>query len=218
MQDGTVHRGKLGVTVQPLTPEMADSLGLEAARGAIVSGVEPGSPAERAGLRQGDVISEVDAKPVADANALRNHVAATRPGSELALTVLRDGKTEHLTARVAERPRDGRASARANANGEGGAEEGRAGLAVQPLTPSLARQLGLAGEGTGLVVTDVDPSGAGAAAGVREGDVIRRVNGRNVRTVSELRTALAANPGRPALVLLTREGNDLFLALPERAS
>ncbi len=217
MHDGTVRRGMLGVTVQPLTPDMAESLGLGVARGAIVSAVEPGSPAERAGIRQGDVISETEGRPVRDANALRNQVAATKPGSELSLTVLRNGKPEHLTARIAERPQDRQAAAKSG-GADGGAEEGRMGLAVQPLTPSLARQLGVSPEESGVVVTDVDPNGAGAAAGVREGDVIKRVNGRAVASIAELRTALASNPGRPALVLLNREGQDVFVALPERAA
>ncbi len=104
-QDGVVHRSKLGVTVQPVTPELADSLGLSEARGALVSGVEPGSPAEHAGLRQGDVIVALNGRRVTDANALRNQIASTRPDSSVSIDLLRDGKTESMSVRLVERER-----------------------------------------------------------------------------------------------------------------
>ena len=102
ISSGTVRRGSLGVTIQPLTPEMVSQLRLQSARGVLVSAVNPGSPAERAGLRPGDVITGLNGVALADPNALRNAVARTPPGSEVTLTVWRDGREEQLRARLGE--------------------------------------------------------------------------------------------------------------------
>ena len=99
---GRVRRGSLGVSVQPVTSEIAASLELQEARGALVNSVSPGSPAERAGLRQGDVITAFNGAPVIDTNALRNTVAGTPPGSEITLTVIREGREQQLRARLDE--------------------------------------------------------------------------------------------------------------------
>ncbi|HQZ38087.1 MAG TPA: DegQ family serine endoprotease [Vicinamibacterales bacterium] len=216
VRDGVVHRAKLGVTVQPVTPEIATSLGLAEARGGLVSEVEPGGPAERAGVRQGDVIVAIDGQPVEDANALRNQVAGTEPGATVKVDVLRDGHRESLSARLAERVPSG--DEKAATNGRGGEGEFGLGLTLAPLTPPLRDQLELPRGADGLVVTDVDPEGAAAEAGIRPGDLIEKVDGRDVRTVGNLRDALAARAGKPSLMLINRHGTSLFLALPEARS
>jgi Do/DeqQ family serine protease len=215
-RDGVVHRSQLGVTVQTVTADLAESLGERDARGVLVSGVEPGSPAEAAGLRQGDVITALDDHAVTEGNVLRNQVAGTRPGSQVALTVLRQGKSEHLTARLVER--DGDRPARSLPTEAGHGEESRFGLAVTPLNPQLARQLNMPASETGLVITEVDPDGVAAEAGLRPGDMIKSVNGTKVGSVAEMRTVLAASHERPALVLLSRQGTSLFVALPTSRS
>jgi S1-C subfamily serine protease len=212
---GVVHRAKLGVVIQPLTPELAAGLGAAHARGAVVSQVEAGSAGERAGLRAGDVITEIDGRPVTEANALRNQVAAMRPGTSVGLAVLRDGGPLSLTARLGEREAR-RASAKATAGAEHG--ESRYGMAVAPITPDVAEQMGLDPSARGLVVTAVDPDGPAAEAGVRPGDVVKSVNGRGVTTAPALTDALAARTDKPALILVTRNGADLFLALSKAAS
>ncbi len=215
-RDGVVRRAKLGVTVQGLTPELVESLGATDARGALVSDVEPGGPADRAGVKQGDVVVEVDGKPVADANAMRNQIAGTRPGESVPLVLRRNGRTETVTARLAERERaevDGPRASTGGARSESGF-----GMSVEPLTPSLAEQLELPRTAAGLVVTDLDPAGLAASAGVREGDVIKLVNGQAVESVSSLRAALKKHPERPALVLVSRKGADAFVALPRAES
>ena len=214
-RDGVVRRAKLGVTVQGLTPELAESLGAADARGALVSGVEPGGPADRAGVKQGDVVVEVAGKPVADANAMRNQIAGTKPGESVPIVLRRNGRTETVTARLAERERpadDTRAGAGA-AHGEAGF-----GMALTPLTPQVADELDLPRSATGLVVTGVDPSGLAASAGMQAGDVIKSVNGQAVTSVASLRSALKAHPDRPALVLVSRKGADAFVALPRAES
>jgi len=214
--EGVVRRSKLGVTVQQLTPELAESMNVTDARGALVSAVEPGSPAAEAGLEQGDVIVALDGRKVTDANAVRNQIAGTRPGSSVAIEVMRDGKKETISARLVERERTQRAAASEQHEGERGASS--FGMAVTPLTPQLADQLELPRNESGLVVTDVDPAGAAATSGVRPGDIIKRVNDREVTSVQTLRSAVAERTDKPALLLVKREGADLFLALRREQS
>lgn len=213
MQGGVVHRSKLGVTVQPITAALARGLGLESLQGALVSGVEAGSPAESAGLRQGDVITEVGGQPVTDGNSLRNQIATTKPGAPVDLTFRRAGSTHRATARVVEH--EGVVADR----GDGSRSDGtpRLGMTIETLTPQSAKAAGLLSTARGLVVADVDPAGAAAAAGVQPGDVITRVNDRAVRTPSDLQAALRATQNRPALMLLSRDGAPIYVAVEPRA-
>ena len=156
--NGKVSRSKLGVTIQNLTADLASSMKLPDANGALVSNVEPDSAAARAGLRQGDVIVAVDGEKLADNNALRNRIAATKPGSKVAVEVLRDGKTQTLYATLDAQAADKSARAAGAENGEG---EGL-GMTVQPLTPEVARELQLSGKREGLVIRELDPDGSGS--------------------------------------------------------
>jgi Do/DeqQ family serine protease len=207
---GRVHRSRLGVTAQSITGDLADSLGLPSTRGALVSAVEAGSPAERAGVRQGDVILEVNGRPVDDSNALRNEIAGMKPGSTAKVTVLRDGNRTTVDATVAERPAE---QARDETGEAGAPAPGRYGMRVQPLTPDLAAELEVPRTTRGLVVADLDPSGVAAGAGLQEGDVIVRVGKTDVASAEELRSALDAHGTRPALVLVNRHGTTLFFTL-----
>jgi Do/DeqQ family serine protease len=206
---GTVSRSQLGVTIQNVTADIAASLELPDVSGALVSGVVPDGPAARAGLRQGDIIVGIDGEKLADNNALRNRIASTKPGSKVAVDILRDGKKETLYATLEAKP-----SARANHVDEGdGASGGGYGMTVQPLTPQIARELELTGKKEGVVIRALDPNGAAAAAGLREGDVITQVNGKPVTSASELKSALAQSTDRPALLLVARQGGDAFVTL-----
>jgi serine protease Do len=214
--DGVVHRSKLGVTIQPMTPELAQGLGVPDTRGALVSDIEPGSPAEHAGIKPGDVIVALNGRRVTDANALRNQIASTRPESMVSLELLRDGKTETKSVRLVERTREQRA-ALPPAQGEstGGSSFG---MAVSPLTPEVAEQLRLPRTEKGLVVTDVDPAGVAASVGIQPGDVIKQANDREVTTVPALRAAIATHESRPLVMLVNRQGKSLFVALPREQS
>jgi S1-C subfamily serine protease len=201
------------VTVQAVNGEMANSLGLSGARGAIVSDVQDGSPAARAGIRPGDVILALNGRPVDSSNDLRNHVAPLGLGATASLTLWRDGHERSVTATLAELPGDKTAS-RETAP----AEHGRYGLAVEPLTPQRASELG-AKASRGVVVTEVDPDGPAAEAGLQSGDVIEQVNGRAVASGPELRSALESVHGnKPALVLIERQGHRLFVTLDHPAA
>ena len=198
--DGTVRRGMLGVTVQGLTSDLAASLGLSTVKGALVSAVSEGSPAERAGIRRGDVILEIGGQAVADSNSLRNQVSRLKPGTRAELKVLREGRQRQVGVELAELPRTARdESATPRPSGAAGGF----GLSVAP-GPS------------GVEVTAVDPSGPAAEAGIRVGDVLLEVNGAAVRSVSDLRRAAGRAEGKPSLVLVRRGDQTLYVAVPER--
>jgi serine protease Do len=207
---GRVRRGMLGVTVQPMTSELARSLGIDQVTGALVSGVQPGSPAEKSGVRRGDVITAVNGETVKDGNVLRNHVAELQPGSRVELNVLRNGKPQTLTLTLGELT-----PARAGSEGDEESASGRDGtgygMAVEPLTRENASQLDL-DVTSGVLVTDVQPAGRAAEAGLRSGDVIDEVDGRHVDSVDALRSALRSGD-RPALLLVHRNGATMFLTL-----
>ena len=215
MKTGKVRRGMLGVTIQTVSADVAANLGLPAARGAIVSSVSPGSPAEAAGLKRGDVIVALNDQPVVDSNALRNQVASTAPGSNVSLTLLRDGRDTKVQLKLAELPARGPEGG-AEGSFPGEADSGRFGLTLEPLTPDLASRLGLGANEQGLVVSRVDPAGSASEAGVRQGDVIQEVNRQPVRTVQEFNTATQRSGARPVLVLLNRRGNVIYLTLRPR--
>jgi Do/DeqQ family serine protease len=214
---GRVRRGVLGIYGQSLSADLAVSFGLEQARGALVSEVQPDSPAAAAGVRRGDVILGINGQPVADYNALRNRVASTQPGSTVTLRVLRDGREQQLRATLAEREVE---SARENnAEGNPGGERaagGRLGLSVEPLTPEAAQRLNLPAGTRGLLVTSVTGGGPAAEAGLRRGDLIQEVNRQPVNTREELAAAVNRTGDRPVLLLVTREGRSSFVAVRPR--
>jgi Do/DeqQ family serine protease len=207
--DGKVSRSKLGVTIQNVTADIAASLKLADVSGALVSGVEPDSPAARAGLHQGDVIVSVDGEKLADNNALRNRIAGTKPGSKVALEVLRDGRSQTLYATLDAQ----KAESKTRSAGSEGSDAQGFGMTVEPLTPELARELELTGRREGVVIREVDPDGAAAASGLQPGDVIVQVNGQAVKSSGELKSALGQATDRPALLLVARKGADAFVTL-----
>jgi serine protease Do len=210
---GKVRRGRLGVGIQEITSDLAKSLGLREVRGVLVNSVDSGGPAERAGVRAGDIITAVNGTRVDDANALRNHIAGTAPGTDVTLTILRDGREEQLHARLSELPTD--KDSTASSGGPDG-RGGQLGITVEPLTPELASQLGVRRGTQGVVVTDVDPGGPAAEAGIQPDDVILEVNRKPVKSATELRAAVRNSGSRPALLLVNRDGRSLFLAVQPR--
>jgi serine protease Do len=206
---GTVRRAKLGVLIQPITPDMASAMGLPSTHGALVSTVDDNSPAAKAGLKQGDVITEYNGKPVADNNQLRNAVASTMPGTTVPLQVLRNGKTETLHATV------GELAAAKEKSGLPSSERGRGkyGMSVQPLTPDVAEGAGVPRGTQGVIVTDVDPEGLAAESDLQQGDVIEKVNGKAVKSTEDLKAALDRTDGKPSLLLVHRKDATIFRTL-----
>jgi serine protease Do len=215
LKGGKVRRGMLGLTIQQVTPDLASSLGLSNVRGALVSSVQPGSPAERAGLKRGDVITAINGAPVSDSNSLRNQIARTQPGTEVSLTIARDSSEQQVRVTLGELPADKSRAAVGDGSGDA-SNTGKLGISVEILTPALASRLDLPSSAQGLVVTGVDPTGPAAAAGIRENDLIEEVNRQPVRSVADLQAALQRTGERPALLLINRRGDSLFLTVRPR--
>jgi serine protease Do len=207
IRQGRVRRGQLGVVVQAVTADIAASIGMREARGVIVSSVQGGSAAERAGIERGDVITALNGQEVNEPNVLRNLVAAAAPGAEVTLTVVRGGQERQVRAALGELSA-GSAGAERGQQGGGGGDDGgaggRLGITAEPLTPELAARMGLPEGAQGLVVTGTEEGGPAAAAGLRQGDLIEQANTRPVRTVEELRAAVSDAAERPILLLVNR--------------
>jgi Do/DeqQ family serine protease len=218
VKNGKVRRGQLGISVTRVTSDMAASLGMPDVKGVIVNSVRSGSAAEKAGLRQGDVITAINDNPVTDTNAFRNRVAGNAPGSEITLTVLRDSREQKIRATLDEFSTE---TARAENENEGAPNSrndgaGKLGVSVEPVTPDVAQELQLKPGTTGVVVTAVDPAGPAVEAGIQRGDVIQEVNRQPVKTADDLRAAIDKNGNKPALLLLNRRGETAFLAVRPR--
>ncbi|MDZ4347863.1 MAG: DegQ family serine endoprotease [Candidatus Binatia bacterium] len=206
---GKVTRGFLGVLIQKVTPEIAESLGMDRGHGALVANVTKDGPADKAGVKVGDVIVEFDGKEVKDSSDLPIIVARTPVDKRTRMKVLRDKKEVTLTVAVGEL-KDEEVVASAP-------EKGELGLSVQRLTPQMAESLGL-DKTEGVVVTAVEPGSAADEAGIRRGDVLMEVDRKTIRSLDEYKKAIAGiRKGRGVLFLVRRGESTLFLALkPQR--
>jgi serine protease Do len=204
---GHVVRGWLGVSIQPVTAELAKSLKLSEAAGALVSSVTDGSPAARAGLKAGDVILEYNGQRLARADRLPNAVATTPVGREVPMAVMRDGKSMKLTVKVGEQATSKEAAS------EPAKMPAKLGLTVEPVTPRLARELDLRDE-QGVIVRNVEADSPAAKAGFQAGDVIVEVNRQAVRNVADLHRQIERHAqGVPVLMLIHRGESSLFLTI-----
>jgi serine protease Do len=201
---GKVTRGWLGVMVQPLSDELAKSFGLDRAQGALVSEVVKGSPAERGGIKRGDVILRFDGQAVDERNDLPKLVAATRIGKTVKVVVFREGKERELKVDIGKLAEDGERQA---AGAEAG---GKLGLAVSELTAELARRHGLPPDSRGVLINAIDPSSSAAAANLRPGDLIVEVDGREVDSVQAFEAATARTAKGGVLRLLIQRRDTLF--------
>jgi serine protease Do len=203
---GSVSRGWLGVVIQRLTPELAKGFNITDDKGALIADVMKGSPAEKAGVRRGDVVVAFNGTDVKEVTDLTRRVASTPIGSQAKLTVIRDGKRVEVPITLGEMPNETR-----QASVE--PQDKPLGMALSEITPELARQLELDGQ-SGVVVTDVDEDSPAARAGIQEGDVIQEVNRQKIASVQELQTALKGGDGKdPVLVLVKREDGAFYLPI-----
>jgi serine protease Do len=213
VKNGKVRRGQLGITVRRVDSDLAASLGMSEAKGVLVNSVRPGSAAERAGIHQADVITAIDGSPTNDTNAFRNRIASMAPGTEVTLTVLRDNREQKIRATLGEfSPETAQAGQQNDTapNAQGG---GKLGVSVVPLTPEIAEQLNLRPGTQGVVVDSVDPAGPAVTAGIQRGDVIQEVNRQAVRSPEDLRSAIDKNGSKPALLLINRRGETVYVAV-----
>jgi len=196
LKTGKVERGRIGVGIQDVNSSLAQSFGLQRPTGALVSTVESGGPADKAGIKPGDVILSFNGKPIDSSSQLPPLVAQAKPGSKATVEVWRDGKKQSLNVVVTELKEE----TVARAAPRGGDRGGQLGLAVRPLSPEEKQQLGSA---QGVMVEDV--GGAAARAGIRPGDVITAVNGTPVKSPDELRRQVEKAKG--SIALLVRRGD-----------
>lgn len=210
--NGKVERGFLGASTQPVTQALAQALRLAKPEGALVGQVEADSPAARAGLRAGDVVTAVDATPVTNPRDLARAIGDARPGSTVKLAVQRDGAAQDLSITLATLP--GEEGARSAAATE--TRGGPVGVALAPVTEETRRSLNLAPDAKGAVIADVRPESPAAEAGLRRGDVILGVAGRDVADVQQavgaIREAVRA-PGAAVALRIQREGRSVFVAV-----
>lgn len=207
-EQGHVSRGWLGVLIQDVTRELAESFGMEKPMGALVAKVLPDSPAARADFEVGDVVLEFDGKKIRHSSDLPPIVGGTKIGTRAPVKVLRDGKPKTLKVLIEELPADERV---AHAPG-GNAKTSRLGLTVQDLSAQQREEYDILGQG-GVLVENIQ-EGPAREAGIRRGDIILRINNKKIETTAQFRKLAKELPsGRPVPVLINRRGNPLFLAL-----
>jgi serine protease Do len=215
IKTGKVTRGYMGAYLQELTPELQKAFKLPKLAGAVVTQVEPGAPAAKAGVQAGDVITELNGQPVNDVNDLRLRVSRTPPGQTVKLTVQRPEGPQEIAVTLGTLPRDA-GSARPDRTPEGGQSSALEGVSVDELTPQLAQQLQIPANVKGVVVTDVDSSSPAAEAGLSRGDVIMQVNRKDVSTVSEFQSAIRGTTGNVLLLVSSRGGTRFIVVEPSK--
>lgn len=206
MEHGSVTRGRLGVYIQDLTKDLADSFGLDSSKGILVAQVVEGSPAQDAGLQQGDVILQLNGDPVEKVAKFRNQIALTNPGTEVTLTVLRDGKEKQIKVTI------GKLETTDSGQPVQLGDLPDLGLSLQKLTPDLAEKFGYQ-DSSGVLVTAVEPDSLADRAGIERGNLIEEVNRKTVTTPKEV-DQLIKDSGKKSVLLLVRSGDaSRYLAL-----
>ena len=206
-EKGKVTRGWLGVLIQKVTPEIAESLGLSEPKGALVADVMKDGPAQAAGIKVGDVIVEFDGHAIKDSTELPAMVARVPIGKSVKLKVIRDKGPETVSVKIGELKEEEVAAS-------GGGKEESYGLTVQPLTPEIAESLGISSDLKGVVISAIEPGSAADDAGLHRGDVILEVNRESVKDLASYRKALKATAkGKSVLFLVRRGDNTIFVAL-----
>jgi serine protease Do len=200
IEHGGVTRGFLGVIIQQLTTELAESFDVQAGKGILVAQVNEDSPAQKAGLQQGDIIVKIGDEPVSEVGGFRNRVAMTPPGSTIELTVLRAGKEKTLKVTIGKLSDDKLLAEGATQSAD------EIGLSVQTLTPQLAEQFDVK-PGEGVVVTELQPGSIAATAGITVGTIIFEVDRNKVNNAAEFQRAVKASTDDKRVLLLVRNGD-----------
>lgn len=208
VKSGKVVRGYLGISIQDLNQDLAKSFNIKDSKGALISDVRDDGPAERAGLKQGDVIIEYHGTPVEDGVALQRLVTRTSVGTKVPLKVIREGHELEMTVKIGEQPDEAKVAKMEKAE----TDSSLFGLAVEDLDQETAKGLGLNGK-RGVVVTKVAPDSGAERAGLMPGDVIREINRQPITSVKDFEKAASdVEKGGNVLILVNRRGNSLFLS------
>jgi serine protease Do len=215
---GKVDRGWLGVQIQPVTPDMANALGLKSTHGALVAAVQPDSPASKAGLKQGDVVVRYGNDEIESPRDLSRAVANTRAGATQPMQVWRDNQMSTLNTTITLASTD-KAEARGKGGKSGEAQRGdqQLGLRLAPLNEKARDSLDIPEGVNGVVIVSVDPNGPAADIGLQPGDVIARVDNKTVKTPADVATAVknVQKSGRKSVaMLINRQGTEQFVAVP----
>jgi len=189
LKQGKVTRGYLGMQIQEVTDQIAQAFGLNETRGALVQSVEPGKPAAQAGLQAGDVIVEIDGRPIRNNRELIDYISYQPVGTNVQVTVLRNGQRRTLTAKTAQRPIEGEPTDESEKN-DAGPTRNKLGISTDELTPRLRQMYGIDDSLRGVVVTSVKEVSAAGEANINEGDVISEVQGEKVNSVDQFRAAV----------------------------
>jgi serine protease Do len=216
IKQGKIVRGWLGVMIQEVTPEIAGKFGLKEPKGALVSDLTKGGPAERAGIMRGDIILEYDGKGVSSVSGLRNMVARSKIGSQVRVKILRNGKEYNLNVTIAELPRE---IATLSEEPEGDIQRNAfSGVTVYDLTKEIALQLGLNSNEKGVVVVKVEPGSPGDEAGLKKGDLIQEIDRRKVNNLEDFRriTSVVGSKEDTVLLYINRGGKRLYITLNSR--
>jgi serine protease Do len=216
--NGKVVRGYLGIGIQDLTPTLADSFGLKSQGGALVTDVQPDGPGARAGLRSGDVIKALNGQPVVSSGSLSLAVGETPPGTKVTLDVLRDGRTEMLTATTVVKPASGARGGENPSAGPGDDQGVLNGVGVGDIDSGSRRELNLPERLSGAVITSVEPGSASARAGLREGDVILEINRHPVDSAKSAVDLSASAVGKKTLVKIWSHGSTAYVVVDETGS
>ena len=213
---GRVARGWLGVEIQSVTPEIASSLGIKDAKGAIVAGVVPNGPAAKAGFEQGDIVTAMDGKPVEDNRDLTRRVATIVAGKTTSFQVNRQGKAMEIKVLIGSRPDSQVASAAPAQPNAGPSVASAMGLGLSSLTPEARKSFNLADSLNGVVITKVDPNSDAADKGLQPGDVVLKIGGRTVKTPQDVQSGVAEaqKGGRKSVLLLVARASGATSYVP----
>jgi serine protease Do len=220
IKNGKVTRGWLGVSIQPVSQDMAEALGLKGRRGALVGDVVPGGPADKAGIQRGDVVVKLEGKDIVDANDLMNRIALIAPGATVEIIVFRDGRNQTRKVRITKREEEQVAMQGREESPSRGGEVSGLGMEATDLSEEVRQALKLGEEvKSGAVVLKLDPSGKAAQAGLQAGDVIQEANRRKISSAKDLREAVSkAGKGGSILLLVNREGSTFYAVIKGIAS
>ena len=212
---GKVTRGWLGITIQNFTPELAKEFGLNKSTGALVTEILKGSPAEKAGIKRGDIITEVDDKPVKNVETLRNIIAQSKVGSRIQLKVIRDGNASLFTVTITELPQEISQNVPGEPDEKLPAEENAlAGFSVMNLTQEIAKQLDISKDEKGVVIVRVEPYSAAEEAGLKKGDVIQEINKKSIKNIQDFNYIISkVRKGDTLLLFINRGGNRFYITL-----
>jgi len=209
LKTGKVIRGWLGIMIQDITPDLAESFGIKETKGVIIADIVPGGPAETGGLKRGDIVEKLNGKQIENANQLSRTVAALKPESQVSIEVIRDGKPVTVKLAIGTMPEEVNAKQSVAPSGETAW-----GITVQNLTAELAQKFGIDEKETGVVITELSQGTPAAEAKLRPGDVIQEVNRQKIQNIRDWKQATEKmKQGEPLLLLVKRGTNTFYVAI-----